>query len=326
MKKFEAEVLNSILAQKDEVFLTLTRTCNNHCIFCIDLPFHTGAIIESAKIYEKIIEGTQEGKKRLLLSGGEPTLHPDFISFIRFGKSVGYKNITAITNGKKFSKIKFCQESIKAGLNEVIFSLHGNTNIHNMLVGRKNSFEQTVQGIKNIKLTGKCILHIQIIVNKSNYKFLPKIIDILIPLKINKLTFINVMPTEDSYRYYKNILFYNIEEAIPYLKQAITLAEKHNVTVQMKKFPLHIYDALGKMFDFPAHFVQEIINKDRKTNIFTNFLIDGDKMPCFGGQCNICFLKRFCKFILSFRNNMNNIKKTDMECVEFDLIKERRKR
>lgn len=318
MKKFEAEVLNSILAQKDEVFLTLTRTCNNNCIFCIDLPFHTGALMKSDKIYQEIIKGANEGKENLLLSGGEPTLHPDFISFVQFGKSVGYKNITAITNGRKFSEMKFCKESINAGLNEVIFSLHGNTNeMHNRLAARKSAFEQTVQGIKNMGLTGKCILHVQIIVNKINYKFLPEIVDNVFSLKVGKLTFINVMPTEDSYKNYRDFLFYNVEEAIPYLKQAITRAGEHNVTVHMKKFPLLIYDALGEMFDFPAHFVQEIINKNRKTNIFTNFLSSGDKMPCFGGQCKLCFLKEFCKFLLKFHRDMNTV---GFKYVEFDLL------
>lgn len=50
MKTFEPEVLGSILSQKDKLFLTLTHTRNERCVFCIDLPFHNGLLIDTKLI------------------------------------------------------------------------------------------------------------------------------------------------------------------------------------------------------------------------------------------------------------------------------------
>lgn len=321
METFEPEVLGSILSQKDELFLTLTRTCNERCIFCIDLPFHNGLMLDAKLICDKISEGLREGKKGLLLSGGEPTIHPDFIHFVQFGKSIGYENITVITNGRKLSDKDFCERSIRAGLNEIIFAVHGTTpDVHDALVDRKGAFEETMMGLKNAKDTGACALQAQTIVNKLNYKTLPEMSEMLSPLGVRKLTFINVMPTEESVREYKDILFYNVEDALPYLKQAVERAKKNAMTVSMKKFPLWMYDALGELLDFPAHFVEEVLNKDRKTNVFTDFLHHGGELSCYGETCRYCFLKDFCDFLKTFRENMET---ASFDSIEFDLLQKR---
>ncbi len=318
MKTFEPEVLGSILSQKDELFLTLTRTCNERCIFCIDLPFHNGLLLDAKLIRDKISEGAREGKKGLLLSGGEPTIHPDFVHFVQFGKAIGYETVTVITNGRKFADEDFCKRSVQAGLNEIIFAVHGMTpDVHDALVDRKGAFEETMQGLKNAKETGACALQAQAIVNKMNYKTLPDMADMLVPFGVRKLTFINVMPTEESVREYKDVLFYNVEDALPYLKQAVARAKKNAMTVSMKKFPLWMYDALGELLDFPAHFVEEVLSKDRKTNVFTDFLRHGGELPCYGEACRYCFLKDFCDFLKTFRGNLET---AAFDGVEFDLI------
>jgi MoaA/NifB/PqqE/SkfB family radical SAM enzyme len=138
----EDEDLLFLFLTEDQVFLKLTRTCNNICSFCCDTVFWNGTHMDSERVRAKIREGAESGLKRLFLSGGEPTIHPDFIKFVKFGKDLGYEQIVTITNGRMFFYEEFARKSIRAGLSEVIFSLNSHdAKTHDALVGVKGAYD-----------------------------------------------------------------------------------------------------------------------------------------------------------------------------------------
>jgi len=123
---------------EDAVFLKLTRTCNNICSFCCDTVFWNGTHMDTEKVRARMREGADKGLKRLFLSGGEPTIHPDYFAIIEYGKSLGFQRISTITNGRMFYYPAFATRAVRAGLNEVIFSLNSHDEFtHDALVGVK---------------------------------------------------------------------------------------------------------------------------------------------------------------------------------------------
>ena len=79
-----------VLARETSAFekrnwVRLTRLCNNRCTFCLDSDAQDGTMEPTEEIRERIRAGRSQGATRLILSGGEPTVHPDFLDKGRVG-------------------------------------------------------------------------------------------------------------------------------------------------------------------------------------------------------------------------------------------------
>ena len=124
-------------------WVRLTFDCNDRCVFCLDAHTHDGTVRAREEIKQQILDGRRKGAERLILSGGEPTIHPDFVDFVRLGRLAGYRKVQTVTNGRMFAYGEFLRRSLDAGLGEITFSIHGpNAKIHDALVGtRGRKFE-----------------------------------------------------------------------------------------------------------------------------------------------------------------------------------------
>ena len=118
---------------------------------------------------------------KIILTGGEPTIHPDFLrllSFIR-GKFPS-KIIELDTNGRRFSYSSFAKEVLSFNNINVYTSLHGfNAKTHDAVTRTPGSFSQTVKGIQNLlkyKELGLHELELRIIITKLTYQYVEKIL------------------------------------------------------------------------------------------------------------------------------------------------------
>ncbi len=83
--------------------IIFTAGCNMRCPFCYNYQLVLPELIHTDKLYEEsqIINFLKNRKKYLeglVISGGEPTLQPDLISFLKKIKKIGYQ-IKLDTNG-----------------------------------------------------------------------------------------------------------------------------------------------------------------------------------------------------------------------------------
>jgi molybdenum cofactor biosynthesis enzyme MoaA len=88
----------------------VTRVCNQRCTFCLDSMNQDGTMIDVESLKAYIALGRRLGRERLILSGGEASVHPQFLELIRFGKEVGYEWIQTVTNGMMFSYKNFARK------------------------------------------------------------------------------------------------------------------------------------------------------------------------------------------------------------------------
>src|SRR5689334_1257744 len=86
-------------AHEKRNWVRLTYDCNNHCVFCLDTLTHDGQMRDRDEVKTQILDGRKKGAERLILSGGEPTIHPSYVDFIRLGRMAGYPKIQTVTNG-----------------------------------------------------------------------------------------------------------------------------------------------------------------------------------------------------------------------------------
>ena len=98
-------------AHQKRNWVRLNYACNDRCIFCLDSDSHDGEMRAPKDIKEQILDGRRKGAERLILSGGEPTIHPNFVDFVRLGRLAGYAKVQTVTNGRMFKYLPFLRKS-----------------------------------------------------------------------------------------------------------------------------------------------------------------------------------------------------------------------
>lgn len=147
--------------------------CNIKCKFCFYKDMKHVDI--KPMIYKQLEQGKAFGIKDWDISGGEPSILPYWFDLIRDMKDMGFRNIACITNGYKFSDSGFLINSKMAGINELLFSVHGsNDRIHDNMTGVNGSFARIMRALSHAAYYGMKI-RINVVVTKDNYKDLPDI-------------------------------------------------------------------------------------------------------------------------------------------------------
>lgn len=136
-------------------WLTINRKCNLNCTWCYAKPeYNKNCDDMTHETVDKAISLFQDlPVSRVILIGGEPTIHPDFIQYVKTIKS-NKINPVVITNGILFSNAKFLQKSIDAGLGGITISLKAHNNESYQQHTGKRAFNAVMSGIKNIAASG----------------------------------------------------------------------------------------------------------------------------------------------------------------------------
>lgn len=77
----------------DYMSIVLTHECTRKCPFCIDKHRGNGVIITREHFINGLEFAKSQGIKDILLTGGEPTLHPNVIEFAKLVKEYGFRLI-----------------------------------------------------------------------------------------------------------------------------------------------------------------------------------------------------------------------------------------
>src|SRR3989338_2326912 len=126
--------------------------CNNRCTFCINYDKRKIHYPSYLDVKKEILSAKKRGRTYLEIIGGEPTVRPDIISLIKYAKELNFDTIMIATNGRMLSYEDFARTILKAGLNSIIFSIHGHTaKLHDLLTQAPGSFEQLNKGVKNVQ-------------------------------------------------------------------------------------------------------------------------------------------------------------------------------
>ncbi|MGC8851774.1 MAG: radical SAM protein [Minisyncoccia bacterium] len=209
--------------------------CNNRCIFCINYDKRNIPSPSTKDIKKEIILAKKRGSTYLELIGGEPTIRPDIIELIQFAKKIGFNTIMIATNGRMLSYYEFAEKILKAGLNSIVFSIHGhNAKLHDSLTQVPGSFKQINQGIKNVKeIIKKMHLNVSLGTNttivKQNYKYLFQIGEYIRKLGLYNAEFIFVDPSYGGAYNFFDKLVPKISEIAPYVHKCLDIGKKYKI-------------------------------------------------------------------------------------------------
>lgn len=246
-------------AHEKRQWVRLTNLCNNKCVFCLDSAVHDGTYVDPQGVRELIAEGREGGATRLILSGGEPTIHPEYLDFIALGHKVGYRRVQTVTNGRMFAYPEFLRKCVNAGLQEITFSVHGhNAKVHDALVGVPGAYVQIIAGVKNALADGRVVVNVDVCLNRANVPHLRELLDGLIALGVSEIDLLHIIPFGDAYRWGKDTLFYDIDEAWEPLRYALELSRRPDLHIWFNRFPPPFLEGWEHLIQDPHKLTDEV--------------------------------------------------------------------
>ncbi|MCO4761010.1 MAG: radical SAM protein [Myxococcales bacterium] len=289
----DKDAVKEVAVKHKRHWVRVTRVCNQRCTFCLDSMNQDGTMIDTDSLKAYIALGRKMGRERLILSGGEASVHPDYIELIRYGREVGYEWIQTITNGMMFSYKKFARKCADAGLNEATVSMHGHTAyLQDRLTGTPGAFVTGVKGMQNLIATGKVVVNVDVVINKQNYKHLPEIIEYYYNLSIREFDLLHIIPFGRGFDEHRHSLFFDLNDAVPYFRRAFEWANKPGVYLWTNRLPVPYLEDFERLIQDPHKLTYEF---DGGRHNFESFLKRGLKPDCWGERCDYCFLDGPCR-------------------------------
>ncbi len=132
-----------------KVDMALTYACNNACPHCYNEQERFAMTSLTTRDWMRVLDKVAEiGIPHVILTGGEPTLHPALLHLIRYADGLGLI-VGMNSNGRRLADPSLATSLEAAGLNHVQITLEScYPSIHDEMVGAQGAFEETVEGIK----------------------------------------------------------------------------------------------------------------------------------------------------------------------------------
>ena len=185
---------NSAAERKPIVVWNITRRCNLKCIHCYsdsDAKSYPGELTWD-QCKSVIDDLAAYGVPALLLSGGEPTIHPQFFDIAEYAVSKGLR-LTLSTNGTLIDPEKAAK--IKAlGFSYVGISLDGIGATHDHFRGKEGAFDKAVQAFRNCKAVGQKV-GLRLTLSRQNIDDLEQILDFIENEDIERVCFYHLVPS-----------------------------------------------------------------------------------------------------------------------------------
>ena len=260
-------------------YFFVTAKCNSNCIMCPS-PEVLRRKEESCNIDNliEIAKHIPSDASHLTVTGGEPFMAGKeifrFIAFLR--DKFKCTEFLFLTNGRIFSVDSYAQELRKTIPTDSILAIpvHGSSSvIHDQITQTKDSFIQTITGIKKLLRLGIRI-ELRIVINKFNSDDFENIVKLIIN-EIPEIEYVTVIAMEMTGNAYVNRdkVWITYSDVASKIEKGIIILIKSGIDVKLYNFPLC---AVKKKF-------WTICEKS----------ISPDKVR-YTEKCNICTMKKAC--------------------------------
>lgn len=158
--------------------LALTYTCNNDCPHCYNEPSRFGMPPLGREGWRRVLDVlARVGVPHVILTGGEPTMHPDVLGIIedatRRGLVAGMNS-----NGRRFATGDFAAQARAAGLDHLQVTVESHRpEVHDAMVGAK-AWEQTTRGVRRAREAGLLTIT-NTTLTRANVRELDRLLDFL---------------------------------------------------------------------------------------------------------------------------------------------------
>jgi len=137
-----------------KALIQIDERCNLHCVHCFVSATKRGSSMPLADVEDILVPRLHECRvRRVTLTGGEPTIHPDFLAVVRSFRRAEM-DVGVCTNGTDLDE-DFIAELVEVGGVHVNVSLDGfRPESHGTFRGSRESFFKTVDSIRRLSRAG----------------------------------------------------------------------------------------------------------------------------------------------------------------------------
>ncbi len=257
--------------------------CNNDCVYCLSRRKEQKKK-RDVRYKPQIRRALKERKDGIAIVGGEPTLMEGIVDIVSGAKKAGFRRITMPTNARLLSDKDFAADLIEAGVSDFVVKLWGPTKeIHDKITRTEGSFEQAVEGIKNIiSLKSSEIVAGRSGILMDNYEYLPDLAKLFADLGITWMSF-ELPPVE-------NRPIPLVPKTMEYIFEAIKTADRLNVYLGIENIPFCL------MKGYEDHVQTYVMRRDRLEDCeylqFVKPVHDEKKVKT--PQCELCTYSFIC--------------------------------
>jgi uncharacterized radical SAM superfamily Fe-S cluster-containing enzyme len=162
------------LATACQVNIDLTNRCNMNCPFCFASANASGRFFQASRDQIELMLQTARRveprrNKTVQFSGGEPTIHSDFMWAVGRAKAIGFKYVMAATNGLTIAASReFAERCREAGLDALYLQFDGVTDdVYRQTRGRPLA-GQKQRAVENARAAGLRVVLVPTVVRGVN--------------------------------------------------------------------------------------------------------------------------------------------------------------
>lgn len=282
------------IANRRKHWVRAVTSCSSRCVFCLDMDTPRNVILPAAEVRAELDRGrTELDADKVIISGGEASLHPEFPALIRYARSIGYDRVQTVTNGWKYSDREFYRACIDAGLGEITFSLHGHTaELHDRLTRHPGSFEHLMKGmLRALRDPNGPIVNVDVVINKQNVGVLDQIIELCVGVGVTEFDLLHVIPQAEAFRH-RDELFYDPRDYLPVLHKVFRLNRHPRFVIWTNRFPVSYLEGLEDLIQDPHKMLDEVNGRRFQVR---RYLDTGEPLDCREpDRCKHCFIEPFC--------------------------------
>lgn len=285
--------------------MAISYKCNQHCSFCpcskeeSRYPF-----VELDKLKETAERMVREQNvDMIVISGGEPTIHPHFLDIIRFILIDCGISITILSNGERYADMEFVKKIGEIGRSDritAITTLHSqNPSEHEEINGSKGSLMRSISGLKNMLSIGADVIvkHCVTIKNykdlKEFYEFIDGTFDEKVSLQLCSIDYCGLEEEDlDS-----NML--SFVELRPFLEEMFD----YYLECQEKGSSRHMYAINMPFCACDPYYWDLLVGRENTYSAYASPNAEGDlnkkdtvekNVDTFGSACAVCEAREVC--------------------------------
>lgn len=178
------------------LFLEITRACNLACRHCgsdcsAKTRFAALTTDSWVKILENIAAGFSPGPA-IVLTGGEPLLHPGFTQLIRKLRELHFR-WGIVSNGYDLDE-RMLETMLENDIHSITISLDGKEESHNWLRGKGDSYRKAVRAIRAVSASKIACRDVVTCVHPRNSSELDAVAEMLIANGVNAWRLFRIFP------------------------------------------------------------------------------------------------------------------------------------
>lgn len=281
------------IANRRKHWVRLVTACNHKCLFCLDADTPRNVFLPEAQIRAELDRGRVElGADKVILSGGEASLHPKYFDIVRYAKESGYDRVQTVTNGWHYADRSFYEAAIAAGIGEITYSLHGHTEaLHDELTQSPGSFRRICKAILRSARDDRLITNIDVVINAMNVAYLDQIVELGIRMGVREYDLLHVIPQANAYDN-RDRMFYDVRDHLPTLQKVFRLNRHPGFVIWTNRFPIPYLEGLEDLIQDPHKMLDEVNGRRWQVR---RYLDTGETLDCRQPErCRHCFIEPFC--------------------------------